>query len=522
MAAWLGRNELVAPPELAREPDPGRIELRAARAALDAELDAARHGTPASLDAETRRESALRMAEAARLAGSALRERPAAWDAALVLGAATYLGGSLGRDPRLFTAAPRWEAPLEASLRLAPDRPEPARFLAAAYLEVWQALSPARRERARQLLTTAFADPATLTTLVGPWLAIAGSRDEAFAVLPAEPEAWKRIEEIYARQHDWAGFCAAHRRREAALFAQLSRHLAEAGERSARGDFAGARDLYLEVASQAPPGRRYLDLVRDALAHCPPGPVDRKTAERLAGHLSWSLERCLLAACPLPERTIERLAGFCRGLDPPREAMAALVAGDFPHAVKMEQGDDALESEAWAPYVLLKARTLGERGRNEEALATLAQVHRSWLARPGYWQIRAGLARAAGDTAATAEATRELSRLAAREWPAAAWDFRGGVTRLEMLISRPAAGIRLRFDVVPKDGAAVEVRLDDLTLGTFPATAGGTLALAAPLAPGLHLVEVESAAGGDVLPGGVTLADGGERGEDGGPAGEMR
>jgi hypothetical protein len=520
MEAWLRRDDVPVPPEMAREPDSGRIELRAARAALDAELEASRRG---ALDAEARRQGARHMTEAAGWAGAVLRDRPGAWDAALVLGAATYLAWAEGRDPRLFTAAPSWEAPLTAALRLAPQRPEPARFLAGAYMEVWQALSPAKRERARQLLATAFADPPTLAALAGSWLAIAGSREEAFAVIPPDPEAWGKIEEIYSRQHDWASFCAARQHREAALFAHLSARLAAAEERRARGDLGGARDIFLSVAALAPPGRRYLGLVRSALAQCPAGPVDKKTAARLAGHLSWSLERCLLDQCPLPERAIHRLAGFCRGLDPPREAMAILVSGDLAHAERMEHGADATASEAWAPYGLLKARTLAERGRIEEAQAALAQVHRSWLARPGYWRVKAALARAEGNSTATAEAARELSQLAAREWPASAWDFRGGVARLEMLTAQPAAGLRLTIDIAPKEGAAIEVRLDDLTLGAFPVAAGGTLALAAPLPAGLHLVEVETVAGGgSVLPGAVRLAERGDGDGNGGTAAEAR
>jgi hypothetical protein len=474
------------------------------------------------MDAEARQESAESLTQAARRAGEVLRDRPAAWDAALVRGAATYLAWAQGRDPRLFTAAPRWEAPLEAARELAPERAEPTRFLAAAYLEIWQALSPAKRERARQLVATAFADPQTLGALLGSWLAVAGSRDEAFTLVPPAPEAWAKLEEIYVRQRDWPSFCAARKRRESALYVHLSARLTAAEERRARGDLAEARNLFLEVASQAPPGRRYLGLVRNALAQCPAGPVDHKTAALLAGHLAWSLERCLLDQCPLPERTIHRLAGFCRGLDPPREAMATLISGDLAHAEKMEQGADALTSEAWAPYCLQKARALAERGRIEEAQMALAPVHRSWLTRPGYWRIRAGVARAAGDSAATAESARALAQLAAREWPATGWDFRGGVARLEMLNAEPAAGLLLAIDVAPKEGAAIEVRLDDGTLGTFPAAVGGTLALTAPVAAGLHLLEVETVGGGAVLPGAVRLTDGGHGDGDGGAAPQVR
>ena len=506
MTLWLGQFGVPTPAEMTREPDPGRVELRAARAALDAELDATHRGL---LDAEARRESAVEMSETARRAGEVLRGRPAAWDAALVRGAATYLAGSEGRDRRLFTDSSRWEAPLLAARELAPERPEPARFLAAAYLEVWQVLAPAKRERARQLLATAFADPPTLAALLGPWLAVAESREAAFAVIPPVPEAWTKLEEIYIRQRDWPGFCAARKRGEAALYVHLSGHLTAADERQSAGDSGEARNLFLAVASQAPPGRHYLSLVRHALDQCPAGPVDRKTALRLDGHLAWTLERCLLDQCPLPQRTIHRLAGFCRGLDPPREAMATLISGDLAGAEKMEQGTDALESEAWAPYDLLKARIFSERGHSEEAQAALALVHRSWLTRPAYWQVRAELARAAGDSAATAETARALAQLSARAWPATAWDFRGGVARLEMLLAEPAAGLRLKIDVAPKEGAAIEVRLDDGTLGTFPAAAGGTLALTVPIAPGLHLLEVETVGGGAALPGAVQLTDGG-------------
>src|SRR5436305_4263136 len=72
MEAWLRQDDVPAPPELSREADPGRIALRAARAALDAELEASRRG---ALDAEERRRSALRMTETARRAGAVLRDR---------------------------------------------------------------------------------------------------------------------------------------------------------------------------------------------------------------------------------------------------------------------------------------------------------------------------------------------------------------------------------------------------------------------------------------------------------------
>ena len=41
-----------------------------------------------------------------------------------------------------------------------------------------------------------FADPASFAGLVGPWLAIAGSREEAFSVIPSEPKAWERMQQL--------------------------------------------------------------------------------------------------------------------------------------------------------------------------------------------------------------------------------------------------------------------------------------------------------------------------------------
>src|SRR5262249_45745891 len=145
--------------------------------------------------------------------------------------------------------------------------------------------------------------------------------------------------------------------------------------------------------------------------------------------------------------------------------------------------------------------------------------HRSWLTRPVYWQVRAELARAAGDAATTAEATRQLVRLAARAWPATAWDFRGGGGPPRVLAPGPAPRPRPPPARAPHGGArgAVGVGVDEGTLGAFPGGGGGALALAAPLAAGLHLLEVETVGGGAVLPGAVELAEGG-RGDDGGAA----
>ncbi len=370
MTAWLAGSGVPPPREIEHEPDPSRVDLRAARASLAAELDPARRSDlPPAEEARQRAEGSARLATTARLAGGALAERPAAWEAAMVMGAATYLSWSQARDLRLFTAAPAWERPLETAIALAPGRDEAARLLAGAYLELWPVLSPAKRDRERRLLASVFSNPPAFASLIGPWLATAATREEAFAPVPRTPEAWAKLQQIYALQADWQGYCEARERWDLALQASLTSRLAAAEERRASSD---ARGLFLEVAVEARPGRRYLGLLGRALEDCPPGSVDRHTAELLEKHLVWTLERCRLDRCPLSPRAMRRLAGFCRDLDPRIDAMAALITGDPTRAEVLERTYATDWSEDWASYRLLKAKLLterndlGERGEHGE------------------------------------------------------------------------------------------------------------------------------------------------------------
>ena len=420
-----------------REGDRARGRIVVARAALAAELDPRRlEGlAPGELDAE-REASARRLARVADLAAAALAERPAAWDAAMILGAATYLGWSQGRDPRLFTAHRAWEAPLEAALALAPGKRDAARFLTAAYLEVWPALSVAKRRRAEALLAAAFRDRDTLRLLAGAWLEVAPDRRAALAPVPDEPDAWEHLADLYARRRDWEGLEEVSARRSRALGRRLAADLAAAEERLANGDPAGARGLFLGVAGRAEPGLAHADLLRRAIELCPPGPVDAGTATLLGRHLDWVLDRCAVADCPLPPRALGRLARLCRDLPPEREALAALAAGDAERAERLERRAESQWSEAWAPYLVAKARWLAGRGRTDEAATALARVHRAWQGRPSFRLARVEVARAAGDAAGEATAEGELERLVAEAWPATAWTWRRGRARLEVLDRR--------------------------------------------------------------------------------------
>jgi hypothetical protein len=495
---------------LSREPDPEGVRLRAAHAVLAAELDPARlQAIPPGQAERAARESAGRLAVDAQAAREVLARRPASWEAALVAGAATYLGWSQTRDPRLFTAYRQWEAPLETALRLAPSKREPARFLAAAYLEIWPALSPRKRGIARGLLAGVFRQSEDLNRLIDPWLDTAADRREAFAVVPDDPAAWERVERSYTARGDLQGFAAARQRREASLLAGLRRDLLAADRLRDEGRLDEARALYLSVAEGARPEARYLDLLAKALERCPPGPVDSETAGRLAPHLARALDRCLFASCELQPVALKRLAHFVRDPAPSQAALASLFAGDLPRASLYERRTEGLGTESWAPYLITKARALAARGRVDEAREALSLVHLSWQRRPLFWQAQAELARAAGDPGGVAAAQARLAGLTRRAWTAPDWTWSRGTARLEMMTAAPAAGLAVTLDQAPANGALVGLWLDGAAVGVFtvrPLTgAPAALRVAAPLGRGLHVLELEALNGGQVLPGTVEL-----------------
>lgn len=513
-AAWLEQSGVAVPAALRREPDAQRVRLRAARAMLAAEVDPARAAAAEQAGSDDPAAGAERMAETARLAARVLADRPASWDAAMLLGAGTYLSWAHAHDTHLFTAAARWEEPLLASLRLAPSRREPARFLSAAYLEVWPALSPARREAARTLLSETFRNPDDLAMLIDRWMAAAADREEVFSLIPAEPEAWDRVQDALARRRDWPGWSAARARWDAALLGRLRRDLAQAEGRLAAGDAGAARQLFLAVLVRARPDERYFPILKAALERCPPGPVDAITAQRLAPLLSWALDRCLFGDCALPAPALRRLALFARDDEPLAEAMTALIGGETSRAELLERRSGLpLWSEVAAPYLVLKTRLLAERGLTEKAREAVAPIHRSWEDHPLYWQARVELARAEEDGHGLALASSRLAGLARVEWPATAWDWRQGDARLELLTAGDSGRLELGLDEVPPGGAVVEVWVDGRSLGPFSVTpamattsAGtGLLTLPLRLSRGVHLFELRELAGGRVLPGAVRL-----------------
>lgn len=317
------------PEGLDREPDPWHARLELARTLFASASSA----TPVEPEEDSGIEARLRRLELARrLAASVAVKRPASWEAPMIQGAAAYLAWSLQRDRRLLTEPEEWETPLLRSIRVAPGRPEPARFLAAAYLELWPALSRGKKESARDLMARALSDRRTFEALIVPWLQTADSREQAFSAVPGEPWAWERLQQIEAAEADWDGFREARLRWYGALERSVRATLAEAEARLAGGDEVRAHLLFLSVL-QTPPRRRFLPYVESSLAQCPPGPGGGSFGPALEAWLDWSLDLCAWKRCPLPDRMLERLAGLAGA----PEARLAALAGSRPRLTDLRR-----------------------------------------------------------------------------------------------------------------------------------------------------------------------------------------
>ena len=297
--AWLERAGVTLDTSaLDREPDPDGVRLRAARAVLAAELDPARRqGISAGRAA---RETAARMAEAARAGREVLARRPASWEAALVAG-----GGHL---PRLVAGArPAAVHRLPAVGGAARDGPAPgARQAGAGALprrrlpgDLAGALAAQARDRPRP----AGRGLPPVRRPRPPARPLARHRRrprEAFAVLPDDPAAWERVEKVYARRGDLAGL-----RGGPPAAGGVAARQAAAGPRGGgpparrRPARRGAGALPLGGRAGAPRGP-LPGPARAGPRALPAGPVDGATAARLAPHLARALDRCLFAACELP------------------------------------------------------------------------------------------------------------------------------------------------------------------------------------------------------------------------------
>jgi hypothetical protein len=489
------------------DPDVELARLQVARALVYEALDPSvfsKLPTREAMDAMSRVSDRLELART--IAAETLRRRPAAWQAAMILGAVPYVEWSLRGDPRLVTDRAAWEKPLRLAMEIAPGEEEPRQFLALAYLEIWPALSDQDQTDARPLLAQAFEDRATFSRAAAYWLAAAGNRGSAFALVPDATWAWQTLQTVYARSRDWDGFVAAWQRREAALGHELEVDLQDVEERLRGGDVRGARTAALGILGDAPPDGRWAPVIQRVLEIMPPGPADGSAKRVFRGWLQWALGAYLWDYPGLSPAAVRRLAGALDDLPAPDTALAALAAGDLPGAEVLERRSEALNTEPWGPYCIAKARLLAKRGEVKGARAILGLTQRDWEATVPALQARREVAAAASDSTALAAADRALAAAAASAWPNTAWRWSGRTAWTGVLPATHADALVLNFDVLPSSGAVVSVDVDGRTIITAAvARDEPLLRVPADLTLRAHYLEVSAVAGGRVVPGAFHL-----------------
>lgn len=256
------------------------------------------------------------LAQGGELAREVLHRRPASWEAATLAGAAVYLSWSWRADRRLVTEYHAWEEPLLLAHRLAPGKPEPEKFLAAAYLELWPALSAEKKAFAGELVAGAFRDALVFDRLIDPWLATYDPRQpddlaRLFAAVPERANAWSRLLDRFAAARDWPTFCRAWQEREDALEVELRERIEAALVRRRAAEHRQAESWLYGVMVAAPRRLRYVPLVSEALARATPEPATARRAAAAAAWLAWNRDLCELSGgdlCPLDATTAGRLA----------------------------------------------------------------------------------------------------------------------------------------------------------------------------------------------------------------------
>ncbi len=448
------------------------------------------------------------LSTARELALEVLAQQPNSWQASMFLGAATYLDWSLRSDERLYTAATEWEKPLRLAMALAAGKSEPRRFLAAAYLETWAALSAAKKDFTRQLVTTMFReDPSSFDRLGPVWFEVAGDGESALEVIPDLPHPWNTLKRSFAAKRDWESFRLAHGRYVEALKRQLTRDLEEAEQRLRLGDISRGRQLCLAVVVSSPRDGLFVDQVRRALELYPPGLRGLSSRGVLNSWLRWALELHEIGIDPFGPRIISRLADAIGELDSPTGALAALIANDAYHINRYEKLAESKHSKEWAPFLISRSRWLVDREELDAAARALEEVHRSARESVPYWLARRKLALATGDLADLGTADERLAAFRSSEWRASDWRWRGRRVTLELYPEKRGVGLEVAISRAPPGGAVVELLWDGTSIATRSVAAQQKIELRFEIEAKPHLIELRALAGGEVYPGSVSLLD---------------
>ncbi|MEM1176808.1 MAG: hypothetical protein AAGM22_00560 [Acidobacteriota bacterium] len=493
-----GLSESAAVRRIEREGTPHHAKLLTARALI--------YSLMSTADGDRRRELAAQLPEARGLAGQVLKAQPNSWQAAMLLGTAVYLERSIGRDERLYTEARDWEAPLLKAVRDAEGHPEPRRLLATAYLEVWHALSPDKREHARALLKQVFADDVRAFQALSPaWFELGLSLDESLEIVPEVPQAWASLTRSFADRKRHSAFIVAHRRYLDALESTLEERKADAELRLRLGDYYESRSMFLRLLQEAPPSMRFLPIASRSLELYPPGLHGISSTDSLGEWVDWALELARLDIRTFSPQAMGRLLDAMGEIEPEKAAQMALLAEEPYQAERFEKLAQPLTLVSWAPYVIAKAKRQAADGDGLGARDSLAQVGIAKREELPYLIASRLAASAVGDLPAEAEARARLEEERSRAWDTLKWRWRRGRPTLEMLPR--GEGARLDIEILDADstGGVVEVRFDGATVALQSVYAGQRLTLDLQVDSRPHLLEIQPVSGGNVSPGRVTL-----------------
>ncbi|MCG8457126.1 MAG: hypothetical protein MI919_12670, partial [Holophagales bacterium] len=470
-----------------REPTPHQARLLAARALVYHVISL--HSLDTS--AAEREAVAGQLPEAATLARRALEQQPNSWQAAMILGMATYLERSLSRDRRLYTASRAWEAPLEKAVRDGAGYPEPRRLLASVYLESWHALSAEKRELTKGLLKQVFEDDLRAFEALAPaWLGLGLDTEVTFSVLPDVPGLWESVKRACADAEQWQRYRLAHARYLDALKKSLEARRAEAVERLRLGDFFRARSRMLEVIVKAPPSGRFAPLVTQALETYPPGLHGLSATDLLEEWLDWALELDRVGVRLLSPVAVARLLDAVGEIDAPKAAAVALLAEDRYQAERFAKLAQPLTMVSWSPYLLARSKALLEAGDLEGTRNVLSMVSATERDDVPFLLLRARVADALGDVAAGAIAEEKLEAERRRSWTALDWRWRRGRPVLELLADGAAGGFEVEIVSGHRPGAVVEIGVDGQAVDLRVVHPGERVRVRAPIEAGPHQITV--------------------------------
>jgi len=442
-----------------------------------------------------------RLKLAGELAAAVGQERPAVWQASMWKGATNYLRWSVAGDARILTQRSEWERPLLHSIELAPGRPYPFRFLAAAYLEIWPVLKDRELTAAKEILHTAMMDRNTLKAFVGPWLARASSLDEAFEVIPDDPNSWSLLRSYFGNIRDYPAFSRAHQHWIQSVHKKLAELVVDLKDVLSGGDLTGARRLAASVVALAPPDRRFVSFVSEAISSRPPG---RGASSELQGAklwLKWGLEAFVRGRALLPPVAFDRFAADISGLSDAEEATAMLAAGNMTRAETIERRHEDLNTESWGPYCLAKARLeLGNADR-QAARRFLERMSPTMYRIPEAKRLKLLLHQGEKQNTRWWTALPDLVQddISGVRWK---WDDREAWMDF---VSQDGNGLSLALDIVPSVGAVVELQLDFQTVWADSVQAGDMINLNCALKAGPHTLRFRRLAGGKVVPGDVSI-----------------